>query len=187
MVQVLDDYSRYILAWKLAKTMASKDVKETLELALAATNFRQVKLRHRPRLLSDNGPCYVSRELEQYLRHRTHPRRSVQTMKIVRRCFSSSSLSLSAFEEAHVKFYPLVIVSIEKVQLFSSWHKGVRMLSKVPVNASSARSRGSDHWEIRQQFPFPACHESYPTSTIKSPIVLSSMSFWRSLSCDSHL
>ena len=32
MVQVLDDYSRFILAWKLAKTLTSKDVQKTLEL-----------------------------------------------------------------------------------------------------------------------------------------------------------
>ena len=26
-----------------------------------------VKVRHRPRLLSDNGPCYISKELKEYL------------------------------------------------------------------------------------------------------------------------
>ena len=85
MVQVLDDYSRYILACKLGRTMASKDVQETLELALAATNLKQVKVRHRPRLRSDNGPCYVSWELEQYLRHRTHPRRSLSSDRKIER------------------------------------------------------------------------------------------------------
>lgn len=64
---VLDDYSRKILAWKLGPTMAASDVKETLDLALAATGITEVKLRHRPRLLSDNGPCYVSGELRSYL------------------------------------------------------------------------------------------------------------------------
>jgi transposase InsO family protein len=64
---VLDDYSRYILAWKLSKTMATKDVQDTLELALAKTNLERVKVRHHPRLLSDNGPCYVSHELKRYL------------------------------------------------------------------------------------------------------------------------
>ena len=67
---VLDDYSRYILAWKLSKTMATKDVQDTLELALARTNLERVKVRHHPRLLSDNGPCYVSHELKRYLKQR---------------------------------------------------------------------------------------------------------------------
>jgi transposase InsO family protein len=65
---VLDDYSRYIL--KLSKTMATRDVQDTLELALAKTNLERVKVRHHPRLLSDNGPCYVSHELKRYLRRR---------------------------------------------------------------------------------------------------------------------
>ena len=65
---VLDDYSRYIIGWKLFQTMAASDVQETLDLALEATGVRQVQVRHRPRLLSDNGPCYVSHDLKEYLR-----------------------------------------------------------------------------------------------------------------------
>jgi len=64
---VLDDYSRYILAWKLTTTMGSEDVKETLEIALEKTGLQQVKVKHRPRLLSDNGPCYISNALKDYL------------------------------------------------------------------------------------------------------------------------
>ena len=65
---VLDDYSRYIIAWKLFQTMAASDVRETLDLALDATGVSHVQMRHRPRLLSDNGPCYVSHDLKEYLR-----------------------------------------------------------------------------------------------------------------------
>ncbi len=64
---VLDDYSRKILAWKLSTTMGSADVTETLDLARAATGVDRVQVEHRPRLLSDNGPCYVSGELRSYL------------------------------------------------------------------------------------------------------------------------
>ncbi len=68
---VLDDYSRKILAWKLSGTMTASDVAETLDLARAATGVDSVRVQHRPRLLSDNGPCYVSGELKAYLgRHR---------------------------------------------------------------------------------------------------------------------
>ena len=48
---VLDDYSRYIIAWKLFQTMAASDVQETLDLALEATGVSQVPVQHRPRLL----------------------------------------------------------------------------------------------------------------------------------------
>jgi len=47
--------------------MATGDVKATLDDALAKTGINQVRVRHRPRLLSDNGPCYISKELAEYL------------------------------------------------------------------------------------------------------------------------
>ena len=68
---VLDDFSRYIIAWKLSSTMGSSDVTETLDRALAVTGVDQVRVKHRPRLLSDNGPAYVSSELREYLGERS--------------------------------------------------------------------------------------------------------------------
>jgi putative transposase len=64
---ILDDYSRYIIAWKLCTTMRAQDVTDTLELALAASGCDQVHVLHKPRLLSDNGPSYVAGELAEYL------------------------------------------------------------------------------------------------------------------------
>ena len=64
---VLDDYSRRILSWKLFTTMNAEDVQETLDMAIAETGTDQVIVKHRPRLLSDNGPCYISGELKKYL------------------------------------------------------------------------------------------------------------------------
>jgi transposase InsO family protein len=67
---VLDDYSRTIIAWKLSSTMGASDVTETLDRALAVTGVDPVRVKHRPRLLSDNGPAYVSSELREYLDER---------------------------------------------------------------------------------------------------------------------
>jgi putative transposase len=67
---VLDDYSRYIIAWKLSSTMSATDVKDTLDQAIAVTGVDQARIKHRPRLLSDNGPAYVSGELKEYLGER---------------------------------------------------------------------------------------------------------------------
>ena len=64
---VLDDFSRYIIAWKLSPTMGATDVTETLDQALAITGVAQVRVKHRPRLLSDNGSAYLSGELRDYL------------------------------------------------------------------------------------------------------------------------
>jgi hypothetical protein len=70
---ILDDYSRYIIAWKLAATMSAGDVKETLDRAVDKTGVTGVRVRHRPRLLSDNGPAYVSKELKEYLSEKEIP------------------------------------------------------------------------------------------------------------------
>ena len=64
---VLDDYSRYIIAWKLCSTMRAEDVTDTLDMALAASGCDQVHVRHKPRLLSDNGPSYIAGELAEYI------------------------------------------------------------------------------------------------------------------------
>jgi putative transposase len=64
---VLDDFSRFIVAWKLCATMKAKDVTATLDLALAASGLDQMTVVHRPRLLSDNGASYVATDLAQWL------------------------------------------------------------------------------------------------------------------------
>jgi transposase InsO family protein len=64
---ILDDFSRYIVAWKLCSTMKAGDVTDTLEMALAASGLDQADTRHRPRLLSDNGSSYVAGDLADWM------------------------------------------------------------------------------------------------------------------------
>lgn len=64
---VLDDFSRYIIAWKLTTGMSHTDVEQTLDLALATTGVKEVAVQHRPRLLTDNGAAYISGDLAEYL------------------------------------------------------------------------------------------------------------------------
>ena len=64
---ILDDFSRYIIAWKLCTTMKAGDVTDTLELALQASGCDQANVIHRPRLLSDNGSSYISGDLAEWL------------------------------------------------------------------------------------------------------------------------
>ena len=64
---ILDDFSRYVIAWKLCSTMKSSDVTETLELALQASGCDQADVVQKPKLLSDNGSSYISGELAEWL------------------------------------------------------------------------------------------------------------------------
>ncbi|MFL5044337.1 MAG: IS3 family transposase [Xanthobacteraceae bacterium] len=64
---VLDDFSRYIVAWKLCTTMKAEDVTATLELALQASGLDPAKPADRPRLLSDNGSSYIAGDLAKWL------------------------------------------------------------------------------------------------------------------------
>ncbi len=64
---VLDDFSRYILAWKLCTTMRAGDVTDTLELALTASGCDSARVLHKPKLLSDNGPSYIAAELAEWI------------------------------------------------------------------------------------------------------------------------
>ena len=62
---VLDDYSRFIVHWELCEGMKVQDVKRTVDRAIAKA---KIKTKLRPRLLSDNGSCYIAGELKEYLK-----------------------------------------------------------------------------------------------------------------------
>lgn len=61
---VLDDYSRYIVAWELSPEMKAVDSEKVIGKALRRTRLTK---ENRPRLLSDNGPCFKSGEFKEYL------------------------------------------------------------------------------------------------------------------------
>ena len=64
---ILDDFSRYIIAWKLCTTMKAGDVTDTLEMALQASGCGQANVAHKPRLLSDNGSSYIAGDLAEWM------------------------------------------------------------------------------------------------------------------------
>ena len=68
LVTVMDDYSRFILAWKLQKDMSANSLIEVVQEAIDTTGITDVPVEHRTRLLSDNGAGYVSRAFRGYLR-----------------------------------------------------------------------------------------------------------------------
>jgi len=67
LVTVMDDYSRFILAWKLQKDMSANSLIEVVQEAVDATGMTDVPVKDRTKLLSDNGTGYVSRSFRDYL------------------------------------------------------------------------------------------------------------------------
>jgi putative transposase len=61
---ILDDHSRYIVTHRLCKSMAAPDVMDTVNDAIKVTGLSRNQM---PKLLSDNGACYVSGEFRKYL------------------------------------------------------------------------------------------------------------------------
>jgi transposase InsO family protein len=67
-VTVIDDYSRFILAWELKSDMASNSLIDVVQKAVDTTGMTDVPVEDRTMLLSDNGPGYISRQFGDYLR-----------------------------------------------------------------------------------------------------------------------
>jgi len=67
LVTVMDDYSRFILGWKLQKDMSADSLIEVVQEAVDMTGMTDVPVEDRTRLLSDNGSGYVSRAFRDYL------------------------------------------------------------------------------------------------------------------------
>ena len=68
LITVMDDFSRYILAWQLKRDMRAASLIDVVQQAIDATGMDKVTVKDRTSLLSDNGAGYVSRAFEDYLR-----------------------------------------------------------------------------------------------------------------------
>jgi len=68
LVTVMDDYSRFILAWELKSDMAAGSLIDVIQKAVDVTGMTDVPVEDRTVLLSDNGAGYLSRQFGEYLR-----------------------------------------------------------------------------------------------------------------------
>jgi putative transposase len=68
LVTVMDDYSRFILAWELKSDMAAGSLIDVVQKAVDATGMTDIPVEDRTVLLSDNGAGYLSRQFGEYLR-----------------------------------------------------------------------------------------------------------------------
>jgi putative transposase len=67
LITVMDDYSRFILAWDLKSNMAAESLIDVVQQAVDLTGMTDVPVENRTVLLSDNGPGYLSRQFNDYL------------------------------------------------------------------------------------------------------------------------
>jgi len=65
---VMDDFSRFILAWRLQLDMTANSLIEVVQEAVDLTGMADVPVEDRTVLLSDNGSGYLSRKFGEYLR-----------------------------------------------------------------------------------------------------------------------
>ena len=63
----MDDYSRFILAWRRQRDMTADSLIEVVQEAVDKTGMIDVPVAARTKLLSDNGSGYVSRTFRDYL------------------------------------------------------------------------------------------------------------------------
>ena len=70
LISVLDDYSRMIVGWRVQTSMSSADIIEVVQDAVEFTDQPTAPVEPGPALLSDNGPGFLSRALDEFLRAR---------------------------------------------------------------------------------------------------------------------
>lgn len=61
---ILDDYSRYIVYHELCSNMKAEDVRRCVGKAMKRAGIGK---KNAPKLLSDNGSCYIAKDLGEYL------------------------------------------------------------------------------------------------------------------------
>lgn len=67
-IEVLDDFSRLVLASDLKPDMTADSISDVVEQALTFTGMRQVSIEDRTKFLSDHGSGYLARAFEECLR-----------------------------------------------------------------------------------------------------------------------
>jgi putative transposase len=70
LITVLDDYSRMVLAWRVQPSMGSGCIIEVVQDAVEFTGLLTVPVEPGPALLTDNGPGFLSRAIEEFLKVR---------------------------------------------------------------------------------------------------------------------
>jgi len=65
---IVDDYSRYLITYDLVPDMTGRTSSDLVEKAAEITGMHHVPVRHKVKLLSDNGSGYISGPFNEYLK-----------------------------------------------------------------------------------------------------------------------
>ena len=86
---ILDDYSRYITAWKLCTNMKADDVTATLTLALEASGCNRANVVHKPQLENYFFPADLEAQIEAFVDHYNYQRyhESINNLTPTNVCF----------------------------------------------------------------------------------------------------
>lgn len=68
LISVLDDYSRFILAWDLKPDLTAESISDVVQRAVEWTGLPQAPMNARARLVTDHGSGYLAGAFEDYLR-----------------------------------------------------------------------------------------------------------------------
>ena len=63
----MDNFTRFILAWRLQADMTAASLIEVVQDAVDGTGMTDVPVNDRTRLLTNNGPGYIARTFREYL------------------------------------------------------------------------------------------------------------------------
>lgn len=144
---ILDGFSRMIVHWEIREAMTEKDIELILERA------REKFPGARPRIISDNGPQFISRDFKAYIREtgmthvRTSPYYPQSNGKLERlnKTIKSEAIRVSnpgSLDEAR-----------KVVATFVEHYNGVRLHSGIGyiTPADHAAGRGPEIWKARDE------------------------------------
>ena len=144
---VLDGFSRLIVHWEIRESMTEADIECILERA------RESVPGARPRVISDNGPQFISRDFKAYIRETgmTHVRtapyypQSNGKLERVNKTVKSEALRLSNPASLHD--------ARRVVGTFVDHYNNVRLHSALGyiTPADQAAGRGPDIWKARDE------------------------------------
>ena len=130
LVTVMDDYSRFILAHRLQRDMTSDSFIEVVQEAMDRTGMDQVPITDRTKLLSDNGPGYVSRAFRDYLgmvgiRHILAAPFHPQTNGKLERCHQTLKLDVNQLPYELPSDLEAAIVAFVSYYNYRRYHKAL--------------------------------------------------------------
>lgn len=165
---VLDDYSRFIIAWDLCVNMRAEDASKTVEKAISNAGLTNNQM---PKLLSDNGSSFIAGDFKTYLKSRgikpingapLHPQtqgkieRYHRTMKNVVKLdnyYSPEELQRAMAEFVHYYNYQRYHESLKNLTPADVYYRraGKILKQREKIKRDTIRKRREEYFKNKQQ------------------------------------